>query len=159
MATKGGEVECRDMGARCQGGCGEKENRRTRRTRTVCCRNREVPETGTLRGVGGEAFLPYPICTQRHGTSSGEKAIHPTATQQFLKSSSNHAPTTTQPSFVSNPRTISTQPSSIRDSPTPTASSTTTQRWLKFWYNISAFSEEDVGLKNRAGGPSEMMLI
>ena len=33
----------------------------TRRTRTVCCRNREVPETGTLRGVGGEAFLPYPI--------------------------------------------------------------------------------------------------
>ncbi len=66
---------------------------------------------------------------------------------------------TTQPSFVSNPRTIPTQPSSIRDSPTPTASSTTTQRWLKFWYNISAFSEEDVGLKNRAGGPSEMMLI
>ena len=61
LATKGGEVECRDMGARCQGGCGEKENRRTRRTRTVCCRNREVPETGTLRGVGGEAFLPYPI--------------------------------------------------------------------------------------------------
>ena len=29
--------------------------------------------------------------------------------------------------------------------------STTTQRRLKFWYNISAFSEEDVGLKNRAG--------
>ena len=111
------------MGARCQGGCGEKENRRTRRTRTVCCRNREVPETGTLRGVGGEAFLPYPICTQRHGTSSGEKAIHPTATQQFLKSSSNHAPTTTQPSFVSNPRTIPTQPSHIRDSPNPTTSS------------------------------------
>ena len=49
------------MGARCQGGCGEKENRRTRRTMTVCCRNREVPETGTLRGVGGEAFLPYPM--------------------------------------------------------------------------------------------------
>ena len=88
---------------------------------------------------------------------------NPAFTQQpFL----NHAPatakptpTTTQPSFVSNPRTIPTQPSSIRDSPTPTASSTTTQRWLKFWYNISAFSEEDVGLKNRAGGPSEMMLI
>ena len=71
----------------------------------------------------------------------------------------NRHSTTTQPSFVSNPRTIPTQPSSIRDSPTPTASSTTTQRWLKFWYNISAFSEEDVGLKNRAGGPSEMMLI
>ena len=53
------------MGARCQGGCGEKENRRTRRTMTVCCRNREVPETGTLRGVGGEAFLPYPINTRR----------------------------------------------------------------------------------------------
>ena len=59
-------------------------------------------------------------CTQRHGTSSGEKAIHPTATQQFLKSSSNHAPTTTQPSFVSNPRTIPTQPSHIRYSPTTT---------------------------------------
>ena len=28
---------------------------------TECCRNREVPETGTLRGVGGETFLPYPI--------------------------------------------------------------------------------------------------
>ena len=27
------------------------------------------------------------------------------------------------------------------------------------WYNIAAFSEEDVGLRNRAGGPSEMMLI
>ena len=71
----------------------------------------------------------------------------------------NRHPTTTQPSFVSNPRTIPTQPSNIRGPPTPTASSTTTQRWLKFWYNISAFSEEDVGLKNRAGGPSEMMLI
>ena len=71
----------------------------------------------------------------------------------------NRHSTTTQPSFVSNPRTIPTQPSNIRGPPTPTASSTTTQRWLKFWYNISAFSEEDVGLKNRAGGPSEMMLI
>jgi len=30
---------------------------------------------------------------------------------------------------------------------------------LKFWYNIRAFSEEDVGLRNRAGEPSEMMLI
>ena len=49
------------MGARCQSGCGEKENPRTRRTMTASCRNREVPETGTLRGVGGEAFLPYPI--------------------------------------------------------------------------------------------------
>ena len=29
----------------------------------------------------------------------------------------------------------------------------------KIWYNTSAFSEEDGGLKNRAGGPSEMMLI
>ena len=29
----------------------------------------------------------------------------------------------------------------------------------KIWYNTSAFSEEDDGLKNRAGGPSEMMLI
>jgi len=27
------------------------------------------------------------------------------------------------------------------------------------WYNICAFSEEDVGLRNRAGEPSEMMLI
>ena len=27
------------------------------------------------------------------------------------------------------------------------------------WYNIAAFSEVDDGLRNRAGGPSEMMLI
>jgi len=33
------------------------------------------------------------------------------------------------------------------------------REWLKFWYNIYAFSEENVGLRNRAGGPSEMMLI
>ena len=32
----------------------------------------------------------------------------------------NRHPTTTQPSFLSNPRTISTQPSHIRDSPDPT---------------------------------------
>ena len=32
----------------------------------------------------------------------------------------NHAPTTTQPSFVSNPRTRPTQPSHSRDPPTPT---------------------------------------
>ena len=44
----------------------------------------------------------------------------------------NRHSTTTQPSFVSNPRTITKQPSHIRDSPNPTASSTTTQRWLKF---------------------------
>jgi len=30
---------------------------------------------------------------------------------------------------------------------------------LRFWYNIIAFSEEDVGLRNHAGEPSEMMLI
>ena len=34
--------------------------------------------------------------------------------RQFFQPSNNHAPTTTQPSFVSNPRTISTQPSRIR---------------------------------------------
>ena len=33
------------------------------------------------------------------------------------------------------------------------------RRRLKFWYNIFAFSEENVGLRNRAGEPSEMMLI
>ncbi len=33
------------------------------------------------------------------------------------------------------------------------------RRRLKFWYNTCAFSEVDDGLKNRAGGPSEMMLI
>ena len=37
------------------------------------------------------------------------------------KPSSNHPTTTLQPSFVSNPRTIPTQPSHIRDSPTSTA--------------------------------------
>ena len=40
--------------------------------------------------------------------------------QPFLQPSNNHAPTTTQPSFVANPRTIPTQPSHIRDSTTPT---------------------------------------
>ena len=31
------------------------------------CGNREVPAIGTLRGVGGEAFLPYPIAGVRAG--------------------------------------------------------------------------------------------
>ena len=30
---------------------------------------------------------------------------------------------------------------------------------LKMWYNMRAFSEEDVGPRNRAGGPSGMMRI
>ena len=41
--------------------------------------------------------------------------------QPFLQPSNNHSnynPTTTQPSFVSNPRTIPTQPSHIYDPPT-----------------------------------------
>jgi hypothetical protein len=97
--------------------------------------------------------MPHPPCIIPAATQPQPNCYTTTSQPSY------HAPTTTQPSFVSNPRTISTQPSHIRDSPTPTASSTTTQRWLKFWYNISAFSEEDVGLKNRAGGPSEMMLI
>ena len=41
----------------------------------------------------------------------------------------------------------------------PTIEGRSRQRRLKLWYNISAFSEEDVGLRNRAGGPSRMMLI
>ena len=41
----------------------------------------------------------------------------------------------------------------------PTIEGRGRQRRLKLWYNISAFSEEDVGLRNRAGGPSKMMLI
>ena len=41
----------------------------------------------------------------------------------------------------------------------PTIEGRGRQRRLKLWYNVSAFSEEDVGLRNRAGGPSKMMLI
>ena len=40
---------------------------------TVCCRNREVPETGTLRGVGGEAFLPYPIVSYKAIRTASEE--------------------------------------------------------------------------------------
>ena len=129
------------------------------------CKRRwpKAPPRGTLGeyavfprlGLRSPASLP--AATRRDPAFTKQPSPQP-----FLQPSNNHSnynPTTTQPSFVSNQRTISTQPSSIRDSPTPTASSTTTQRWPKFWYNISAFSEEDVGLKNRAGGPSEMMLI
>ena len=61
LATKGGEVECRDMGARCQCGCDEKRTREHAERTALNCGNREVPAIGTLRGVGGEAFLPYPI--------------------------------------------------------------------------------------------------
>ena len=61
LATKGGEVECRDMGARCQSGCDEKRTREHAERTALNCGNREVPATGTLRGVGGEAFLPYPM--------------------------------------------------------------------------------------------------
>ena len=61
LATKGGEVECRDMGARCQSGCDEKRTREHAERTALNCGNREVPATGTLRGAGGEAFLPYPI--------------------------------------------------------------------------------------------------
>ena len=67
LATKGGEVECRDMGARCQSGCDEKRTREHAERTVLNCGNREVPATGTLRGVGGEAFLPYPICWGARG--------------------------------------------------------------------------------------------
>ena len=60
-------------------------------------------------------------------TTPQPPCILPTATQPqpncytTTSQPSYHAPTTTQPSFVSNPRTIPTQPSHILDSPTPTA--------------------------------------
>ena len=63
------------------------------------------------------ALRPPPPCPIRHSS------ILPTATQPFPQPSNNHSnhnQTTTQPSFVSNPRTIPTQPSSIRDPTTPT---------------------------------------
>ena len=50
LATKGGEVECH-----------EKRTREHAERTALYCGDREVPATGTLRGVGGEAFLPYPI--------------------------------------------------------------------------------------------------
>ena len=71
LATKGGEVECRDMGARCQSGCDEKRTREHAERTALNCGNREVPATGTLRGVGGEAFLPYPICWGARGERGG----------------------------------------------------------------------------------------
>lgn len=49
------------MGARCQCGCDEKRNREHAERKALNYGNREVPAIGTLRGVGGEAFLPYPI--------------------------------------------------------------------------------------------------
>ena len=52
------------MGARCQSGCDEKRTREHAERTVLNCGNREVPATGTLRGVGGEAFLPYPILRQ-----------------------------------------------------------------------------------------------
>ena len=49
------------MGARCQSGGDEKRTREHAERTALNCGNREVPATGMLRGVGGEAFLPYPI--------------------------------------------------------------------------------------------------
>ena len=72
LATKGGEVECRDMGARCQSGCDEKRTREHAERTALNCGNREVPATGTLRGVGGEAFLPYPIAGMRAGVQDSD---------------------------------------------------------------------------------------
>ena len=71
LATKGGEVECRDMGARCQSGCDEKRTREHAERTALNCGNREVPATGMLRGVGGEAFLPYPISRCFNGQDVG----------------------------------------------------------------------------------------
>ena len=71
LATKGGEVEYRDMGARCQSGCDEKRTREHAERTALNCGNREVPATGTLRGVGGEAFLPYPISRCFNGQDVG----------------------------------------------------------------------------------------
>ena len=74
LATKGGEVECRDMGARCQSGCDEKRTREHAERTALNCGNREVPETGMLRGVGGEAFLPYPIAAD-YNSKMGDKKL------------------------------------------------------------------------------------
>ena len=76
LATKGGEVECRDMGARCQSGCDEKRTREHAERTALNCGNREVPATGTLRGVGGEAFLPYPIAGKAPMQWASQKALH-----------------------------------------------------------------------------------
>ena len=68
-----------------------------------------------------------------------------------------------QPPLNHEPTTLRVESKNDSDSTIPHPhihySPTTNHKRLKFWYNISAFSEEDVGLKNRAGGPSEMMLI
>ena len=72
LATKGGEVECRDMGARCQSGCGETENRRIRRTndgvlpKPRSARNRHA----SWCGRGGVPPLPD---YAGHDTRSGVK--------------------------------------------------------------------------------------
>ena len=75
LATKGGEVECRDMGARCQSGCDEKRTREHAERTALNCGNREVPATGMLRGVGGEAFLPYPITISVSATRGARGAF------------------------------------------------------------------------------------
>ena len=62
-----------------------------------------------------------------------------------------HPKTTTQPSFVSNPRTISAQPSHIRDSPTPTvtqpcekARRTYHRRAVKAYFRAGPFTRASI---------------
>ena len=64
------------MGARCQSGCDEKRTREHAERTVLNCGNREVPATGTLRGVGGEAFLPYPIFVNFFQNSYFSHKIH-----------------------------------------------------------------------------------
>ena len=119
---------------------GAKSTERARRPHSIGRTSRRTPRVhGRTRPLFiGQTSLALPHVNRTDSPALGR----PTPIQAFPNPDMdgiNRHSTTTQPSFVSNPRTIPTQPSHIRDSPTPTASSTTTQRWLKFWYNISAF--------------------
>ena len=83
-------------------------------------------------------------------TSRRNMHLHSTTIPQ-PRANHNSTPTTTQPSFVSNPRTISAQPSHIRDSPTPTvtqpcekARRTYHRRAVKAYFRAGPFTRASI---------------
>ena len=64
--------------------------------------------------------LPRPRSNRIRPSPNRNSSILPNCATTIYQPSTNHASTTTQASFVSNPRTIPTQPSRIRDFPTTT---------------------------------------
>ena len=74
----------------------------------------------SVRGAADDDRRPPPTKQPPSGTSAKTTSAKVSAITTISHPANNHAPTTTQPSFVSNPRAIPTQPSHIRDSPNPT---------------------------------------